>query len=341
MHELSFNKGKAEMAYVGEKPWHSLGQELTKGASLETWEQEAGFNWEAKRATVQYEVEGSGGNMLKYEGRDVIYRSDTLAPVGDVSSKYQIVQPKQTLGMFRKLVEENGWWIHTAGVLRGGARLWVMASHDSLISKVAKNDAIKCHMLVATSLDGSLRTLAKPVTERVVCANTLAIALAEDGGEVSMSHRSAFDLNDMADSLDQTIVSFTQFTERMNELAETMVGTDEALAILRNLFGAPTVKALNPKAPDFEFQRLMAQVSGTDGKVREQRSVSRCMELFSGEGIGSSLPGSVGTAWGLLNSITEMVDHHLGRTADGRMDSAWFGRGETIKGAALAAIAEA
>jgi phage/plasmid-like protein (TIGR03299 family) len=347
-HEISIRKnGFAEMAYVGEKPWHPLGQKLTKGAPLEVWEQEAGFNWEAKRATVQYEAVACGPDgspvMRKYEGRDVIYRSDTLAPVGDVSSKYQIVQPKQTLGMFRKLVEENGWWIHTAGVLRGGARLWVMASHDSLISKVAKNDAIKCHMLVATSLDGSLRTLAKPVTERVVCANTLAMALAEDGGEVSMSHRSAFDLNDMADSLDQTIVSFTQFTERMNELAETMVGTDEALAILRNLFGAPTVKALNPKAPDFEFQRLMAQVSGTDGKVREQRSVSRCMELFSGEAPspGAQLPGSVGTAWGLLNTITFHVDHELGRTADGRMDSAWFGRGETIKGAALAAIAEA
>ena len=337
-HEISIRKnGFAEMAYVGEKPWHSLGQAVTKGASIEVWEKEAGLDWEAKAARVEYKNED--GLLLPYDGKRVIYRSDTMNPVGLVSDKYEIVQPKQILGMFRKMIEGAGWYIHTAGALRGGAKLWVMATHDRLTGTVGKADRIKCNLLCATSLDGSMRTLAKPVSERVVCANTLAVALSEDGEEVSMSHRSAIDMEDFAGSLENVGVSFEQFVEHANELAEKMIGTDEAVEVLRSIFGQPTVKEIKPSSPDYEFQKLMAQVAGQTGKLREQKSVTRCLELFAGEGMGAGLPGSVGTAWGLLNSITEHLDHEVGRTTDGRMDSAWFGRGEQIKHRALELLA--
>lgn len=336
-HEITVRKnGFAEMAFTGEKPWHPLGQQVEQGASLEVWEKQGGFDWEAKRSTVRYVAEKD--MVIEYAGQDVIYRSDTHAPLGVVSSKYEIVQPKQMLGSFRKHVEENGWYIHTIGTLRGGARLWVMASHPTLQAKVGKNDRIKANLLGATSLDGSLRTVFKAINERVVCANTLAMGLAEDGEEISWSHRSKMDENELAGSLERVQESFEQFVEKANELAERMVGTEEALNVLRGVFGSPTVKALNPKAPDFEFQRLMSQMTGTDGKLREQRSVARCIELFGGKGIGSDLKTAAGTAWGLLNSVTQHVDHELGRTADGRMDSAWFGRGEIIKGSTLAAL---
>lgn len=336
-HEISIRKnGFAEMAYVGEKPWHSLGQAVTKGASLETWEKEAGLDWSAKRSPVKFTDEA--GKTIDYDSQHVIYRSDTMAPLGVASSKYEIVQPKQMLGSFRKLVEGAGWHIHTAGVLRGGARLWVMASHDSLIARVGKNDTIKANLLAATSLDGSLRTLYKAINERVVCANTLSMAMSEDGEEISFSHRSKIDEDELAGSLDGVQHSLEQFAECANELAERMVGVEEATEVLRGIFGKPTVKALNEKAPDYEFQRLMAQVSKVDGKLREQRSVTRCLALFDGEGIGADLVTAKGTAWGLLNACTQHVDHELGRTADGRMDSAWLGRGDVIKSSMLAAL---
>lgn len=325
--------GFVEMAYVGQTPWHGTGQPVTKGAPVEVWEKEAGFDWEAMRATVEYH--NADGLLLPYEAKQVIYRSDNMHPVGIVTPKYQIVQPKQMLGMFRKHVEENGWYIHTAGTLRGGARLWVMATHDKLTGKVGKSDKIKCNMLGATSLDGSLRTVFKLVSERVVCENTLRIALAENGEEVSMRHRSEFDEDELQDSVDIAAESFKAFVEKANELAEKAIGVEEALHILRTLFGKPTTKEIKPTQADFEFQRLMAQVTGTPGKLREQRSVTRCVQLYEGAGAGSDLPGSVGSAWGLLNAVTQHVDHELGRTRDGRLDSAWFGRGEAIKGAAL------
>jgi hypothetical protein len=54
--------------------------------------------------------------------------------------------------------------------------------------------------------------------------------------------------------------------------------------------------------------------------------------LFSGEGKGSDMASASGTAWGLLNGITEFVDHsRRARSQDYRLDSAWFGQGALIK----------
>jgi len=63
------------------------------------------------------------------------------------------------------------------------------------------------------------------------------------------------------------------------------------------------------------------------------------MELFSGAAIGSDIPGVVGTRWGMLNAVTELVDHERGRGADTRMTSAWFGAGAGLKARAVELLA--
>jgi hypothetical protein len=55
------------------------------------------------------------------------------------------------------------------------------------------------------------------------------------------------------------------------------------------------------------------------------------LELYSGQGRGSELKSANGTVWGLVNAVTEFVDHHRGRTSDVRIDRAWFGDGVATK----------
>jgi len=126
-HELTRGKnGKTEMAYVGELPWHKLGQQVTKGASIGVWKKEAGLDWEAKTAMPVYYAEGTG--PIDCDKHRVVYRSDTCKQVGMVSDRYNIVQPAAMLEFFRDLTESGGWHIHTAGTMRGGAKIWAMAS---------------------------------------------------------------------------------------------------------------------------------------------------------------------------------------------------------------------
>lgn len=337
-HEISIRKnGFAEMAYVGEVPWHGLGQALTKDASIGVWQREAGLNWEAKEAVVQYHNEQ--GLLLPMTSRKVLYRSDNMQPVGCVSTKYKPVQPAEVLEFFRDLTEQGDWHIETAGVLRGGSKIWAMAT-SHIEGVIRKTDPLKGRLLLATSLDGSMRTIAKLIAERVVCANTLAVALGEYSKEgvdqITTRHSTWFDADDVKDSLGVSVDSFARFMVMAEEMAETPVKLDEAREILRQLFGQPTTKELKPTQADYEFQKLMSQFSKTpDQKQREQRSVARALTLFSGEGLGAQLPGSVGTRWGLLNAVTQHVDHEMGRTTDTRIDSAWFGRGAEIKREAL------
>lgn len=345
-HNLTKNAktGQYEMAYVGEKPWHGLGQEVEKGCSIDEMRLKANLMWEAIPTTAQYL--DMDGKLLAYEGKTVLYRSDTRAPVGMVTPDYRIFQPADCLEVFRALVEkaDSGWYIHTAGSLRGGSKIWAMATNDTIGGRasVGKIDRLRPNLLCATSLDGSMKTKIKEVGTRVVCENTVNIALREDGSEVVLSHRGQLDVDDMVHSLQNAAYSFSEFVEAANAMAERMVGTEEAVHILRSLFGQPTNKEIKPSQEDFAFQRLMSQfVTGDNTKLREQRSVARCLDLFNGEAIGASLPGSKDTAWGLLNAVTQHIDHERGRTPDTRMESAWFGEGERIKGEAMEALGAA
>ncbi|PYC19386.1 hypothetical protein DMO17_19485, partial [Aquipseudomonas alcaligenes] len=66
------------------------------------------------------------------------------------------------------------------------------------------------------------------------------------------------------------------------------------------------------------------------------RAMQKVESLFQGRGRGSSLESASGTAWGLLNAVTEYVDHERrARSNEYRMDSAWFGQGAQIKQRAL------
>ena len=345
-HELSIKaNGKAEMAYAGQTPWHGLGQPVTQGASIGVWQREAGMDWEAMEAVPKFDgftpgskKLGTGQNIAMPDYK-AIYRSDTLDPLSIVSSRYQVVQPREVLEFFRDLTEDGGWHIHTAGVLRGGRKLWAMASNGSESDVIGSRrkgvarDTVRQNLLLATSLDGSMKTRAALTAVRVVCANTLALALKDNGEKVQISHRTVFDPAAIKKALGLSRETFEVFMASARDMADTPIKLDESLEILRRIFGAPDTSQPASTAWMGKLADLGNQPVIEDAK--ESRSVSRVLELFSGAGMGAGLPGSVGTRWGLFNAVTQHVDHEMGRSDDTRLDSAWFGRGNGFKQAAL------
>jgi Domain of unknown function (DUF932) len=83
---------------------------------------------------------------------------------------------------------------------------------------------------------------------------------------------------------------------------------------------------------------MMRLIGDPKKPVEEQpnpKVMKQVLELFKGAGKGSNLKSADGTAWGLLNSVTEYLDHIKGRSADARLSSAWFGEGAVIKQKAM------
>ena len=182
------------MAYVNETPWHGLGNQLTPHQPLEVWAQQAGLNWEVCSSPVQFmpTQENYLGKGESYSDKSVLYRSDTKAPLSVVGSRYKVVQPREVLEFYRDLTERSGFELETAGVLKGGKKLWALARTGQSTS-LRGNDVSNGYVLLATACDGSMATVAQFTSIRVVCNNTLAVALTEGEGVIKVPHSKTFD----------------------------------------------------------------------------------------------------------------------------------------------------
>jgi phage/plasmid-like protein (TIGR03299 family) len=310
-HELTIRAdGYTEMAFVGSTPWHGLGQELKQDASIEEWRTAAGMDWSIESTPVQYVPE----IMVPrdYEGQNVLYRSDTKAPLSIVSDRYKTVQPREVLEFFRDLVEESGFRLHTAGTLFGGRRLWALAE-TGRFAEVTEGDGIGGFLLLSTSADKSLATTARFTSIRVVCNNTLSMATSESANCVSFTHAREFDHDLMKAKLGAAVGSFDGFMVMSQYLQKQRIQLDEAKEFVAKILDSQYVAENEPK---------------------ENRTFRKIMDLFKGEAKGAELVGN--TKWGLLNAVTEYYDHHLpARTADARLNSTWFGNGEAVKAKAI------
>jgi phage/plasmid-like protein (TIGR03299 family) len=123
-HDIDCSTGKPALAYIGETPWHGLGERLSEGQSIEVWIKAARLDWELKRLPVQYFIDAK---LRVMDDRFVLSRSDTGAALSVVSDDYHIVQPKEVLEFYRDLVASFHYTLETAGALNGGRKVWALA----------------------------------------------------------------------------------------------------------------------------------------------------------------------------------------------------------------------
>jgi len=309
------------LAYAdsGETPWHGLGNALPAKQSMDVWAQQAGMDWEIRESPVRYMTEqiGSLGSIMSFDDQKVLYRSDTKAPLSVVSGRYQVVQPKSVLEFYRDLTEISGFELETAGVLKEGKKFWALAKTGKEAT-LKGNDTVKGYILLATSCDGTLATTATPTTIRVVCNNTLTIALNGASSAIKVPHSTSFNAQAVKKQLGIAVSQWDGFMYRLKTLSERKVKSHESMNY---------------------FLKVMCQ---TDSQVdpaqglANERALKKVQSMYEGQGQGSELASASGIAWGLLNAVTEFVDHERrARSQEYRLDSAWFGQGAALKQRAL------
>lgn len=308
------------MAYVGAEPWHGLGNHLPPNQPLEVWAERAGMDWQIEESPVRY-ISGENDNLgtiFTYPEQKVLYRSDTQSPLSVVSRRYQVVQPDEVLEFYRDLTEQSGYELETAGVLKGGRKFWALA-RTGQSSVLRGNDTVNGYLLLATSCDGTLATTATPTTVRVVCNNTLSIAINGADQAIKVPHRTRFDAQAVKQQLGVAVSHWDEFIYNMRTLSSRKVKTQEEMSY---------------------FLRVICDVQPGNNEylsnLTNERALKKVQARYEGQGRGADLDSAKGTAWGLLNAVTEYVDHERrARTIDHRIDSAWFGQGATLKQRAL------
>lgn len=295
------------MAFVGDTPWHGLGNQLPTNQPIEVWQREAGMDWEILESEVLYRADYK---IQPYADSKVLHRSDTGKALSVVSKRYQVVQPREVLGFYRDLVSVGGFELESAGVLKEGRKLWALAKTGQE-TMLKGGDQVKAYLLLATSCDGTLATTAQFTSVRVVCNNTLQMAVGESKGAVKVPHSTSFDPKQVKQALGLGISAWDEFMGSMKQLTERKTNKFEAMNFLVEVLGDPTL---------------------TLQEQPNQKALQAVYALYSGEGKGSTMASASGTAWGLVNAVTDYVDHsRRARSEDYRLDSAWFGQGAQIK----------
>ncbi|WP_340123741.1 DUF932 domain-containing protein [Methylobacter svalbardensis] len=326
-HEIDQTAGRNAIAFVGDTPWHGLGQKLSPGMGMDVWSREAGLNYDVLRSPVCY---NSDNDIKSFDGRDVLYRSDTGAPLSVVSKGYNIVQPGEILNFFGRLSEIGGFELEVAGVLSGGKRVWGLAKVGEG-APIVGQDIVRPYVLFATSYDGTMATIAKFTAIRVVCSNTITMAVGrgfDSAGKIE---------NDTEDRAVSTLVRIPHSRK---------INTDEIrqqLGIVADVYERWMVntrllvdQSMNATEADIFIFKLIDSITPTTGQgrklpdVRGSKAYCRILELFDGKIKGADLAG-VKNKWVMLNAVSEFVDHERGNSVDTRLAGAWFGAGDALK----------
>lgn len=304
-HNLNTANGKTSMMYVGEVPWHKLGTKLENPATATEAIQAAGLDFKVIKKTLRTTTP-----ELSVVGHYATVRTDTLDVLGVVGSRYEPIQNRDAFTTFDALVGEGEAIYHTAGVLGKGERIWILAKLPDYI-RVNGNDVVEKFLLLTNSHDGSGPVRVKLTPIRVVCENTLTVALDNREQEVRIRHTA-------------------QAETRLKQAHEVLGLTNKLYAELDQIFNGMSKKPMTQMMLDEYLKKIFPDPPDKERSTRAITVREKVAELTE-NGIGADL--AKGTLWGAYNAVTELVDHYRRPNADDAagLKSMWFGSGERTK----------
>jgi phage/plasmid-like protein (TIGR03299 family) len=284
---------------------------LEDGLSLEDVAKQKGLDFEIiSRPSLTVTP---AGELVQVPNRVVLMREDTLEPLAQVSNNFKVVQPMELLETYDSFLKAGGCTMRSAGIFRNGARYWAMAEtkHEATLPG---GDEVKSYLFLASANDGSLATTAIETNLRMFCWNVAPTMVREaryNGKLIKVPHHSKLDIESVKLQLAAAGSRFMQWVDDAKQLAKKQIDDDGAVEFFQKSFGIivddDSDKDLAPK-------------------------VERCLELFSGEGAGSTAKSARGTVWGAYNALTEYIDHHTGaKTGENRFQTAMTGAGAKVK----------
>jgi phage/plasmid-like protein (TIGR03299 family) len=312
-HEIENRNGQDCMMYTGEVPWHGLGQAVEKEVTAAAAIKLAGMDWTCEKRPLYIAgnntVDGIPVVGTQVPDRVAIVRNDDNAILGITSNMYHIIQNSECFGFIDEIIGSGQAVFHTAASLAGGRKIFctVKFPNDAKIG----DDLINMYLLLSSSHDGkeALRVQWTPV--RVVCANTLSLALGTSTpASINIVHTQNYQkkIHQAREVLRLTDNYYQIMEQEFNKLLDAEFSNDDMVGLTERLFPVKDGK----------------EVAGITKNKRE-----KLVELFEA---GAGNAPVHGTKWGAFNAVTEFTDHHLivrpdngGSEQEARMSSAVMG----------------
>jgi len=296
----------------GETAWHGLGVVMPdKIYSIEEAITLGQLNWLVHKMPLFYEGEDS---LIEIPNYYSLVRDDGTVLNPCVGRKYEVLQNHEAFNFFEPFLHEKDCFISSAISLHGGKKVCFLVEIEDNEREIVKGDTVRTFLLVATSHDGSIRTIVKFCTIRVVCQNTLSTALADGRSFKAVSHTKSQkeQLANIQASIDIYRRNFTEEVTIYKQLAKKPMGLDATRDYLETLFQ----KELKDTAKRLEMPVDMIS-------LEDNAFTKKCLNNFMySEDL--QMDGVADTAWAAFNCVTEAIKVRSSN-ADNRLDSIWFG----------------
>ncbi len=302
--------GSYSHAYVGEVPWHGLGTRVEADLPPEAIMKAAGLDWEVQKVPLFAEI---GGQKIQTKAEALIRSTDNRI-LSTVTDSWNPVQNAEAFDFFSEFVQAGDMEMHTAGSLHGGQVVWALAKLKDTFFDIFGGDRTDGYLLFSNPHKFGKAIDIRFTATRVVCNNTLTLAL-ESGSTnmVKLSHRREFNPDMVKETLGMSTSKLDKYREAALFLGSKRYNEENIVDYFNRIF---------PKT--------------TEAAAEEGKLASRAARIAND--ILETQPGAEfaeGSFWQLYNAVTFTTDHLLGRSADTRVASSWFGSNKDRKVKAL------
>jgi phage/plasmid-like protein (TIGR03299 family) len=308
-HMIEMLDGKASMAWAGETPWHGLGTQVPNDLTPEQMLKAANLDWEVNPVPAFAMIDGKSVDI----GRSALVRDRDNKVLDVITNDWIPNQNSAAFEFFNDFIAAGEMEMHTAGSLRDGQIVWALAKVKEAFDLFG-GDTVESYLLFTNphKYGHSIDVRFTPI--RVVCNNTLSLSLGTKSEKmVKVSHRNEFD----GDAVKETLGIAKEKLAKYKEMAAYLGSkryTEESIV-------------------DY-FTRVFP-VAGSKKDISKNAQIA--LDVIDQQ------PGAQyaeGSWWQAFNAVTFMTDHVIGRSADTRLQSAWYGYNKGLKTRALETAVE-
>ena len=304
-----------QMFSVKERPWHGLGTVLPEAPSIAEGIKLAGLDWDVTLRPIISNDE----DQINLDTHKMVVREDNKQPLGIVGGGYQVLQNKEAFNFFEPFLENDMATLETAGSLFNGKKVFVLAKIKSDNMEIDKNDEVEKYILLSNAHDGTQALRIGFVPIRVVCNNTLSMAINNDNSKlIRLTHKGNIvqTLSELRETMDLVNKQFLATEEQFKELTKKNINKNDLQNYVNQVF---SVKKLENVIKDYEEKEKI--------ETGRKRLLARVEEIFDLE--------PVHNAWTMYNSVNYYLNHERGKVLENRYDSMWFGYSKRIDNKAL------
>ena len=303
-HELEIDSvtGKTTFASFREPAWHGLGTVFEEEVNTQQMLELAHLdNWNVRLEEIAIPENFSSDKTNYFVARTNPFNKTQTDILGVVGERYRTLQNEDLFSFGDNILDGGGTW-ETAGSIKGGRQVFgaIALERETVLDEKGVGDKVKTYLLVNTSHDGSVAIQASITPVRVVCANTLNLAL---GGGVGRNR-----------NIKQSFkIRHTQTAEGRVQAAREALGLANTYM---DEFDKMAQAMIEQEITNDKFQdilRLAYPMPEKDAKgalSKWQTKIELIEDIYTGQ-FNDTIAG---TAWGAFNAMTERLDwYRMGR----------------------------